>query len=264
MLIDFHTHAFPDALAPRAIPSLQEKIKVEPETDGTVSSLISKMDEWGVSRAVICNIATNPRQNAKVNDFAISTLREHGDRLVPLGTINPGLEGISVEMERLKNSGIRGIKIHPDYMEYEIDSPAFDEIFDAAASLGMFIVTHAGFDVCSPEKIWASPDRIVKRIRRSPRTTLVCAHFGGNMLWDEVIDKLCGDKIYIDTSLCTVSKMPKEAATKLLLAHSPDKILFGSDCPWCSSRETFEYIDSLKLSDDLKEKIYYKNAENLI
>ena len=264
MLIDFHTHAFPDTLAPRAIPSLQEKINVQPETDGTLSSLIRKMDEWGVSRAVICNIATNPRQNAKVNDFAISTLREHGDRLVPLGSINPGLEDIAGEMERLKQNGIRGIKIHPDYMEYEIDSPAFDEIFDIAAELGMFIVTHAGFDVCSPNKIWASPDRIAKRIKNSPRSTLICAHFGGNMVWDEVIEKLCGDRIYIDTSLCTVSKMPKETATKLLLAHSSDKILFGSDCPWCSSRETFEYIDSLKLSDDLKEKIYYKNAENLI
>jgi len=128
----------------------------------------------------------------------------------------------------------------------------------------MFIVTHAGFDVCSPKKIWASPDRIAQRVKSSPRTTLVCAHFGGNMLWDEVIEKLCGDKIYIDTSLCTVSKMPKETATRLLLAHSPDKILFGSDCPWCSSMETFEYIDSLPISDDLKEKIYYKNSEKLI
>ena len=264
MLIDFHTHAFPDALAPRAIPSLQEKINVEPETDGTVGDLLAKMDEWGVSRAVICNIATNPRQNVKVNDFAISTLREHGDRLVPLGSINPGFPSISEEMVRLKQNGIRGIKIHPDYMEYEIDSPAFDEIFDVAAELGMFIVTHAGFDVCSPEKIWASPDRIVRRIARSPKTDLVCAHFGGNMLWDEVIEKLCGDRIYIDTSLCTVSKLPRDKAVKLLTKHSPDKILFGSDCPWCSSRETFEYVDSLQLSDDLKEKIYYKNAEKLI
>ena len=171
---------------------------------------------------------------------------------------------ISDEMKRLHDSGIRGIKIHPDYMEYEIDSPDFDEIFDTAADLDMFIVTHAGFDVCSPNKIWASPDAILKRCEKSPNTKLICAHFGGNMLWDEVSNKLCGKNIYIDTSLCTVSKLPRDDAKKILLRHNPDMILFGSDCPWCSPTEIFEYIDSLSIGDDLKEKIYYKNALNLI
>ncbi len=264
MLIDFHTHAFPDTLAPRAIPSLQEKINVTPETDGTVSDLITKMDEWGVERAVVCNIATNPRQTTKVNDFALATLRDHGDRLVPLGSINPGFEMISEEIARLHKNGIRGLKIHPDYMEYEIDAPEFDEIFDVCAALGMFIITHAGFDVCSPNKIWATPEKIKKRLIRSPRTTLIGAHFGGNMLWDEFIDTLAGEDMYIDTSLCTVSKLPKDKAAKLLLSHSPDRILFGSDCPWCSARETYEYVDSLKIPDELKEKIYHTNAERLI
>ncbi|MBQ8370913.1 MAG: amidohydrolase family protein, partial [Clostridia bacterium] len=40
--------------------------------------------------------------------------------------------------------------------------------------------------------------------------------------------------------------------------------LFASDCPWASSAETFTYLDSLPIRDDVKEKIYYANAEKLL
>ena len=46
MLIDFHTHAFPDKLAPRAIGVLAERANMVPETNGTVSALLSRMEEW--------------------------------------------------------------------------------------------------------------------------------------------------------------------------------------------------------------------------
>ena len=82
MLIDFHTHAFPDHLAPRALASLAKDIARPPLTDGTVSGLLSAMDSWGVDRAVVCNIATNPKQTANVNAFAAETAREHPDRLL--------------------------------------------------------------------------------------------------------------------------------------------------------------------------------------
>ena len=39
MLIDFHTHVFPDALAPRAIASLAAQAGETPSTDGTVAGL---------------------------------------------------------------------------------------------------------------------------------------------------------------------------------------------------------------------------------
>ena len=54
MLIDFHTHAFPDALAPRAMSSLGERVDFTPTSDGTVSGLIKSMDEDGVDISVVC------------------------------------------------------------------------------------------------------------------------------------------------------------------------------------------------------------------
>ena len=71
MVIDFHTHAFPDELAKKAIPKLAANGNIANVGDGTVRSLLAEMGRSGVDRAVILNIATNAKQQTNVNNFAI-------------------------------------------------------------------------------------------------------------------------------------------------------------------------------------------------
>ena len=264
MIIDIHSHAFPEKIVKRAMSSLCTASRIKPETNGTVESLISAMDKDGIDMAAVCNIATNPNQNENVNLFAIETKEKYASRLFPLGSLHPLYPEKEKEIKILKNSGIRGIKIHPDYMGFSLDDPAFDEIFELAASYDMFVITHAGFDVYSPDKVYANPDSVLRRISRSPKTKFICAHLGGNMMWKEVEEKLIGHDIYIDTSLSTSFGVSPEQVHRIIKKHDPEKILFGSDCPWASPRKTAELIDSLPLTDDLKEKIFEKNARTLL
>lgn len=264
MLIDFHTHAFPESLAERALASLSADIGSPPLTDGTVSGLLAAMDSWGVDRAVICNIASKPRQTENVNSFAIGTALAHPDRLFPLGSVHPLYPDPETELKRIRAAGLKGVKIHPDYMGVTLDDPAFDSLFDLCGELGLFVVTHAGFDVYSPHMVYASPDRILRRLERSPRTTLVAAHYGGNMMWDEAAEKLCGRELFIDVSMGGFCGLEPARAARILGKHDPDRILFGSDCPWASPADTFRYIDALPLSDGRKEKIWHLNAERLL
>ena len=264
MLIDFHTHAFPESLAERALASLSADIASPPLTDGTVTGLLAAMDAWGVDRAVICNIASKPGQTENVNTFAVETARSAPGRLFPLGSVHPLYPDPESELKRIRAAGLRGVKIHPDYMGVTVDDPAFDPIFEICASLGLFILTHAGFDVYSPRMVYASPDRILRRLERSPRTTLVAAHYGGNMMWEEAGEKLCGRDLFIDASMGGFCGLEPARAARILGKHDPDRILFGSDCPWASSADTFRYIDALPLSDGRKEKIYHLNAEKLL
>lgn len=264
MLIDFHTHAFPEKIASRALAQLAERAKMTPETDGTVKGLLEKMDLWGVNRSVVCNIATNVKQQTSVNDFAMQTAVEYGDRLTPLGSVHPDALNIAEEQYRIHAAGLPGIKLHPDYMLRTFDDPAYGPILDGAAQLGLFVIIHAGFDVYSPNKIYASPEAILTVIRRHPKLKLICAHYGNNCLWDSVEAKLTGKNIWIDTSMgCKEGLFPSQAK-RILEKHDSDRILFGSDMPWCSPLENVQYLESLGLSAELLDKIFYKNALALL
>ncbi len=263
MLIDFHTHAFPDKVAEKAIPKLVGIGGIEPYGDGTVSSLLSRMDEWGVDRAVILNIATNPKQQTNVNNFAIE-INSTSDRLYALGSLNPESDCILSEARRLRDAGIRGIKIHPDYMETTIDDEKFNAIFAACVENDLFVVTHSGWDFISPGFIHCTPERIVKVLDKFPSLKLVAAHMGACRQWDEVEQLLVGRNVWLETSLAPLFALDKAQCARMLKEHDPDKILFGSDFPWYSMELANEYMSSLDLPEELKRKIFSENAITLL
>lgn len=262
MIIDFHTHAFPDSVAEKAIPKLTAASGLECQGDGTVQGLISRMDEWGIDRAVVLNIATNPKQQTNVNNFAIELNKS--ERLYALGSLNPESDNIKSEAKRLRDNGIRGIKIHPDYMGRPIDDEIYFPIFAACIENDLFAVTHSGWDFISPSFIHCSPERLLKVMKKYPDLKLVAAHMGANKQWDEVEANLIGKNIWFDTSLVPLFGLSKEQCTRMLKNHDTNKLLFGSDFPWCSMKLELEYIESLGISPELKKKIYCDNALKLL
>lgn len=270
-IIDFHTHAFPDALAPRAIAQLTINAAASgytPLTDGTIDGLIASMDTAGITRSVVCNIATNARQMTKVNDFAISCTQN--PRLIPLGSLHPDATGaeMDAELDRLAAAGIAGIKIHPDYVHTEIDAPAFEPILARCEARGMLVVTHAGFDPVEPAHYHCTPDMILRIMDRHPALKLVAAHTGGFDCEREVLEKLCGTNVYLDTSLAAVrrarSAVQGQACGDILRAHNPSRILFATDSPWSDPAAEIAFVRSAGLPEEITEMVLYKNAEALL
>lgn len=265
MIIDSHTHCFPDTLAPRAISSLKQGSTLINYTDGTLSDLLSKMKFWNVDKAIICNIATNAKQMHNVNSFAIEINGTDG-KIISLGSINPAAsdEDIESEFKRLKDAKIKGIKIHPDFQKTLIEDESYNRIFDLAIKNNMYVVTHAGLDRVSPDKIHATPDGILKVIEKFPKLKLVAAHMGSKENWDEAEAKLMGKNIFVDTAVIFANGIGKERAERMIKKHGADKVLFGSDCPWSMAVREYEFIKSLDLSIEEKELILHKNAERLL
>ena len=270
-IIDFHTHAFPDALAPRAIAQLTINAAVSgytPLTDGTVGGLITSMDQAGITRSVVCNIATNARQMTKVNDFAIFCTQN--PRLIPLGSIHPDADGAAMdaELDRLATAGIAGIKIHPDYVHTEIDSNSFEPILARCEARGMLVVTHAGYDPVEPGHFHCTPDMILRILDRHPNLKLVAAHTGGFDCEREVLEKLCGTKVYLDTSLAAIrrarSASQGQACGDILRAHDPARILFATDTPWSDPAAEIAFVRSAGLPEEITDMILHKNAEDLL
>jgi len=265
MIIDFHTHCFPDAIAQKAVSKLAGIGGIPYFSDATVTSNLELMKKRGIDAAVVCSIATNVKQQTNVNNFAIE-LSSSVPEFYALGSVHPDCpyEDAVSELERLKTSGIRGIKVHPDYMGVCIDDDRFMRIFEKCAKLGLFVVTHAGFDFYSPDKIHASPEQIAHVLDAFPDLKLSAAHFGGNRLNREVYETLVGRDVYIDLSLLAIEPHDDEFIRRILTEHRRDRLLFASDLPWCDPGEELKAIESFGLDTELMENIKYKNALNLL
>jgi predicted TIM-barrel fold metal-dependent hydrolase len=204
----------------------------------------------------------------KVNDFAISLLDD--PRLIPLGSVNPEAtaEEITAELNRLKEAGIPGIKIHPDYMKVEIDSEKFTPIFKACAERNLFVITHAGFDPVEPHHVHCTPDMVLRVMDRHPSLKLVVAHTGGFDREREVLEKLCGAPVWLDTSLAAIRRAKTAEwgalCAEILRKHTPDRILFATDTPWSDPAAEIAFVRSLALPEEVTEGILHGNAEQLI
>jgi len=261
MLIDFHTHAFPDKLASRAVGTLSYACGgVIPQTDGSLSSLKKEMAKDGVDISVVQNIATNPKQQTNVNNFAIEINKDPA--IVAFGSVHPDASDALEELERIKAAGLKGIKLHPEYQGFYPDDEKMKPIYKKISSLGLVTLFHAGQDHGFPPPYRCTPEHLLNALKwfDSP---VVAAHWGSLACGTEVIEKLCGLDIWMDTSF-GYGFIPKSVAQAIADKHTPDRILFGSDMPWHRPSWEMQLIHSLDLSECDREKIYFRNAQSLL
>ena len=261
MLIDFHTHAFADSIHEKAIESLVELSGgYKPYHDGSLAGLIKSMDACGVDISVVHNIATKKKQTRIINDWAIEI---QSDRIIPFGTVHPDFEDWESEIDRLKASGIKGIKFHPDYQSFFVDDKKMYPIYEKCAQEGMVALFHCGRDIAFPNLVRNTPKRLKTVLEDIPQLTVVGAHMGGHEMFDEVSEHLAGKELYLDTSFAHYILGDKEF-TKLIKKHGVDRVLFGSDSPWDDAKEQARIIERIDFTQDEKDMIFYKNAKKLL
>ena len=262
MIIDFHTHAFPERIVGRAIEALSHASgNALYYTDGTIDGLIASMDMGGVDKSVVLNIATNPKQMQSVNNFAISMLDYNG-RLVPFGSVHPEAENAVEELHRLHESGIKGVKFHPEYQDFFVDDDRLTPIYETLGKLGMISVFHAGMDNGFAEPVHGSPDRFAA-VLDGFRAPVVLAHMGGYIMWVDVLNLLAGKNVYFDTSFC-FSRIPRPLFRQIVEKHGADRILFASDSPWSAPAEELRLIESVELPEEWVAAIKGGNAAKLL
>lgn len=261
MVIDFHTHCFPEKIAGKAVEKLSfASGGLKYYTDGTLSGLKCLMKEQGVDKAVVLNIATNAHQQASVNDFAAS-INNNCD-IFAFGSVFPYSENIIEELERIKELGLKGVKFHPDYQGFNVDDIKMKPVYKKISELSLITVFHAGVDYGFAPPYGATPDKMARAIEwfSSP---VIAAHWGGVDCGKEVCEQLCGRDIYFDLSF-GYGTLPKYYAEKIIEKHGTDKLLFGTDSPWHTKNMEMRLLNSLNLSEQDMEKITHKNAEKLL
>lgn len=260
MVIDFHTHIFPDRIAKKTIEMLSARGQIPAYSDGDVKTTLMSMDDAGIDISVVQGIATNPKQNENVNNFAIE-LNSY-DRFVAFGSVHPEADW-QYELDRLKDSGIVGIKLHPDYQDFFIDDKKMQPIYEYILKKDFVLLFHAGFDIGLGEPIHADSKRIKNTLGLFSGEKVVFAHMGSMADFEGNKNCLWGKDVYIDTSVFPFY-MTKEQYREALFLHGEDKILFATDLPWTSQKESLNKLSQVLPDGEMREKILYKNASYLL
>ena len=274
MIIDFHTHVFPDKIAEKTITALAGAADAEPYLNGAVSELLDSMRRSGVDKSIIMPVNTRPGQFESITRFA-KHINDTYEELISFGGIHPDDEDIDGKLSALKADSFKGIKLHPDYTNTFIDDERYIRIVAKAKRLGLIVLSHSGKDPAF-DIVHCTPERGMKMLRRVQELTpgeqpfFIFAHLGDNRHINEVIKHLAGQNCYIDISCSFSDYGPYSEADdddiiRVIRIHGADKILFATDSPWNGQTEYIERLKGLKgLYDKEKELILGKNAEKLL
>ena len=258
MVIDFHAHIYPAKIAEKATKSIGDFYNTSMAFNGSIEELIASGNKIGVEKYIVHSTATKAAQVASINDFIIGEVQKEA-RFVGFGTVHPDFEDFEPEMKRIKNLGLKGIKLHPDFQHFQIDSETMDPIYEVLSSLNMPILVHAG----DSRYDFSGPKRIANVLDKHPNLKVIAAHFGGYTEWDASFEHLAGREVWFDTS-STLWKLDVEFAKKIMKKHGIEKFLFGSDFPMWDHLDEMRRFEKLELSGDNRDLVLYKNAENLI
>lgn len=265
MIIDFHTHIFPDSIAEKTIGKLGAMIDQKPYTNATLEGIKESMKKSGVDYSVLLPVVTKPAQFQSVNAFAKAVTGKDG--LISFGGIHPKTEDYQKEINKIVELGLKGIKLHPDFQNTFIDEQCYIELIAYALGKDLIVSIHGGVDAGLPEPVHCPPEKVLKMIRtvqkKAPIDKLIIAHTGGHLMWDDVEQYLVGEDIYMDISFSR-TEISREQMIRIIEKHGVNKILFGSDSPWDGQAETIEYIRELPFSQEEKAKILGGNAEKLL
>jgi len=258
-IIDIHTHAWADELAPKAIAALQSQGTLNAFYDGTVTGLRGIMAKSGVAVSVVQPVATKASQVPGINDWAA---RISGDGIIAFGAMHPEVEDPAAEIARMDSLGLRGLKLHPEHQSFAPDEPRMAPIYEAAIARNMIVFFHAGADELH-ETVRGTPESFSAVLEAFPTMRVALAHLGGYRVWNDVAERLVGKNVYLDTAY-TLGHLPDADFVEIVHAHGAQKVLFGSDGPWTDPAAEIAWLRSLPLADGVVEAVLGGNAAELL
>lgn len=263
MIIDFHTHVFPEQIAASTIAKLEGLANITAFTNGTLEGLLACMKRASVDLSVVLPVVTKPTQFQKVNEKAVALNRLYPGRILSFGGIHPDSPDYKQELKQIAEMGLKGIKLHPDYQDTFFNDIKYKRIVSYATELGLIVSVHAGYDIGIGDPVHCTPQMSAELIHDVAPDKLVLAHTGGFNEWDDVEDLLVGKEVYFDLAY-TLGFIKPEQLARIIDNHGADKILFATDSPWGSQTSNVSMFSTFPISDADRELIFHKNAEKLL
>jgi predicted TIM-barrel fold metal-dependent hydrolase len=248
-----HAHVFPQSVNPQ----------------GTIDRLLQLLDACGIDQAVC--FAPFPSQLDRGVDQNAWLAKELAsrERLVGFGTVDIYRSDRQDQVREIKELGLKGIKMHPQMQDFDIDRPEAMQIYEAAEAQGLFITFHSGLHHGRIKDY-----RVLKFDEVAwnfPKLRFSMEHVGGYHFFAEALAVIVnnipfppvpGRRCMVYGGLTSIFTpdylrfwyMPPQRMHELVLQAGPEQLIFGLDFPYNLEENTKVGIDTIMGLDLPEEK----------
>jgi predicted TIM-barrel fold metal-dependent hydrolase len=277
MIIDCHTHIFPDVVRKdresfckrdEGFSSIYRNSKGKM---AGAKDLIASMDESGVEQSVVCGFPwSEPDVCSLHNQYLMEAASKYPQRLIVFFSLlfsNP--DWSEKELSRRIKDGAKGVGEIAFYgremTSQDVDSmkPIFTQMEKEGIPLLLHVNEILGHPY--PGKGMTPLERFYDLILAFPRLPIVLAHWGGGLPFYELMPEVAKAmaNVYYDTAASPFLYSKKVYATVSEIV-GVKKILFGSDFPLLSPQRYFRELQESGLSKEDQGKILGLNLSRLL
>ena len=276
---DLHVHLQPwEMLRPDVRKKMEEgrpdlaRIK---ECMRSPRALLALLDEVGIERVAVINYVAPEVMGftPEVNAWAARYCQEAPDRLLAFGSVHPDhAKDPAAEAERLLDSGIRGLKVHPPHQRFPANAyrtggpgSGIGEVYRVAEARRAPVMVHTGTSVFpGARNVFADPMPCDDVAVDFPQLRLILAHAGRPLHYPTAffLARRHGNV------LLDLSGIPPKTLLRDLprLPEIADRCLWGTDWPGPGVpdlRRNVEDFLALGLPEPVTRAILHGNAEKL-
>lgn len=236
-------------------------------------NVLRYLDENGVERVCCINYVSPDVMGfgSEVNEWIANFTRDHRDRLLPVGSVNPLHErDVRAAIARVLDLGIRMIKIHPPHQlfapnAYRDTLPRLAEIYRACDERRVPVMFHTGTSVFPRARnVFADPMPIDDVAVDFPNLRIILAHAGRPLYGDTAFFLARRHaNVYLEISGIPPKSLPHYVPRLETLAV---KVLWGTDWPAPgvpSLRKNIDDFQALGYPEDVQRKVLWDNAMRL-
>ena len=259
MLIDIHTHIYPEKIAQKATESVRDFYELEGsvEMNGTVDMLLERGKKAGISQFVVLPVSNAPNRVRHINEFLLEQYKSH-DCFIGFGTLHAGMEGLMEETQWILDHGLKGIKMHPDSQQFNIDDERLFPVYELLQDK-IPVMLHMG----DLRYNFSHPVRLKRILGLFPRLQVIAAHFGGYSMYHTARELLWDTDCIFDVS-SSLMFMEEGVAEKYINSYGAERMAYGTDYPlWDPVKEVERFLQ-LKLTDEQFDQICHRTAERIL
>lgn len=201
-------------------------------------AFLAHLDEAGIAAACLINyVSTTMGFTEEVNGWIGGYCAGAEDRLFAVGSVDPSSRrDPRGAVRRLRDAGVRGIKIHPPHQGVAANAYVHDpfhplaQVYEEAQASGMPLFVHTGTSVFPGARSRLGNPMDVDDIAVDfPELTIVIAHIGRPLWYEEALFLLRRHpRVVGDLSSIPPRRIPQVFPR---LAEFADRLLWGSDWP---------------------------------